>query len=74
MYPQPPIQSVVHLCGYVSAEIQVRGGHYEPSFVMYRPLRPFLPNCQGPTIGWDIAPYIEGCYYHTLGVRRDEHC
>lgn len=58
----------------MSAEIQVRDGHYEPSFVMYRPLRPLLVGDQGPTIGWDIAPYIDGCYYHMLVVRRDEHC
>lgn len=72
MYPQPPIRSIVHLCGYVSAGTQVRDERYEPSLVMYRPLRPFLFDNQGPTIGWDISPYIEGCYYHMLGVRRDE--
>jgi len=58
----------------MSAEIQVKDGHYEPSFVMYRPLRPFLVSNQGPAIGWDIAPYIEGCCYHMLGEKRDEHC
>jgi hypothetical protein len=74
VYPHPPIGSIAHLCEYMSAEIRVKDGYYEPSFVMYRPLRPLLLSSQGPTFGWDIAPYIEACYYHMLGEDRDDHC
>jgi hypothetical protein len=58
----------------MSANIQGKDGQYEPSFVMYRPFRPFLFSNQGPTLGWDMAPYIEGFYHHMLGEKRDEHC